>query len=317
MIERTEDHLGAYRRVRTGRGRARRPFVDTAGLDIRHDTVDGSTGAVPVRRYRTSGVGEGSVAPTVVWVHGGAFSHGGLDQLESHAVAVALARGGVDVVAVDYRRVPPWNPFRDAGPAPLAGIRYPLPLDDVAASFEAVLAAVDAAGGAVFLGGASAGACLSAAASLRAVRTGRRVPAGLLLAYGTYHAELPPITSELRSRIRGRHSLVQFRPATVRRMNRNYAGTVEAVRDPFAFPGGHDLTGMPPVLMLDADRDSLRASGDAFADGLAAAGVPVERHVIAGSTHGFLDRPRTDGFDEGIDRMRAWLARPTERTDSA
>lgn len=42
--------------------------------------------------------------------------------------------------------------------------------------------------------------------------------------------------------------------------------------DPFAFPGGHDLSGMPPTLVLDADRDSLRASGERFATELPTVG---------------------------------------------
>jgi len=263
------------------------------GLVITHDVRAGRHGEIPTRTYRASAA---DLGVTLVWLHGGAFSHGGLDQPESHAVAAAVAQSGITVVAVDYRRVPPWSWSRDAPPGRLPGIRYPIPLDDVID----VLTAAGIEAPVVVLGGASAGACLAAAASLRLVAEGCPVPSDLVLAYGTFHAQLPPINAELRSRIRGRHGLVQFRPTTVRRMNHNYAGSAEAMLDPYAFPGGHDLHGVPRALLLDADRDSLRASGESFATELAAAGTAVEHRVVAGSTHGFLNRPGSKEFDSGI-----------------
>jgi acetyl esterase/lipase len=90
-------------------------------------------------------------------------------------------------------------------------------------------------------------------------------------------------------------------------MNRNYVGSAEAMGDPFAFPGGHDLTGLPSTLVLDADRDSLRASGQRFAEELAGSGVPTTYRVIPESTHGFLDRPGKPSFSVGIDALVAWL----------
>ncbi|MBE8519321.1 alpha/beta hydrolase fold domain-containing protein, partial [Amycolatopsis sp. H6(2020)] len=208
----------------------------TAGLDIRDVAVPGRHGTIPVRRYRAGP----SPAGRLIWLHGGGFSGGGLDQLESHAVGAALARRGIDVIAVDYRRVPPWNPFRDPRPGSLTGIRFPVPLDDVVDAFDAIASER----GTALLGGASAGACLAAAAALRVHTEGRPMPAGLVLVYGCFHARLPPIPEELRRRIRGRHGFLQFRPGTVRRMHHNYAGSEEALADPLAFPGGHDL---PPL----------------------------------------------------------------------
>jgi acetyl esterase len=89
-------------------------------------------------------------------------------------------------------------------------------------------------------------------------------------------------------------------------MIRNYAGRVEAMADPFAFPGGHDLGGMPPTLVLDADRDSLRASGQRFAAELADRGVDVTHHIVPESTHGFLNRPGTPAFGVGNAQATRW-----------
>ena len=79
------------------------------------------------------------------------------------------------------------------------------------------------------------------------------------------------------------------------------------MQDPRAFPGGHDLTGLPDTLMLDADRDSLRASGGAFAEELRRAGVPLRYEVVPETPHGFLNRPGTPGYDAGVRIMTDWL----------
>jgi xylan 1,4-beta-xylosidase len=271
---------------------------------IRDDVVGGRGGPVRVRRYSPESTA--SRTETVVWIHGGAFAFGGLDQPESHAPALALAARGRQVIAVDYRLVPRFSYLRDPRPEPLTGIRCPAPVEDVIDVFTAVAAE---APGRVILGGASAGACLSAAAALHQRTTRGRVPDGLVLAYGIFHAELPPVSKELKARIRGRHSFGQFRPSTVRRMNLNYAGSVEAMQDPLAFPGGHDLAGLPSTLLIDADRDRLRASGDALHRELADAKVPVQRVVLLGTRHGFLNRPQTPAFDAGVSTIVDWLER--------
>lgn len=272
----------------------------------RNDTVPGRHGSIPLRRYRPRATAPRS-STLIVWLHGGGFSHGDLDMPEAHAVALALAEAGHPVITVDYRRVPSWRWWARPRPGVLGGVRYPVPVDDVSDVIGHLAGEPEASGHSLVLGGASAGACLAAGAALRALREGRAAAEGLLLAYGTFHAVLPPASPELRARIRGRHGLAQFRPATVERMNRNYAGRIEAMADPFAFPGGHDLAGMPRTLLLDADRDSLRASGEHLARELQADGVDATHHVVAGSTHGFLNRPAEPAFDEGIARAKRWL----------
>jgi len=270
------------------------------GVDVRDDVLTGRHGDIPIRHYSTR---SGADSAPLVWAHGGAFAAGGLDQLESHAVGAALAQRGTDVIAVDYRLVPRWNPWRDAPSGDLPGIRFPIPLDDVRDAFATIVGRHPDA----VLGGASAGACLSLAAALRQRDLGLPQPTRLILAYGTFHAELPALGAKLTARVRGIHSLLQFRPATVRRLNINYAGSEAAMRDVYAFPGGGDFTGLPPTLVLNADRDTLRASGDLLVEELEAARAPVMRRIVHGSTHGFLDRPRRPHFTEGIDVIAGWL----------
>lgn len=61
--------------------------------------------------------------------------------------------------------------------------------------------------------------------------------------------------------------------------------------------------------MIDAERDVMRASGERFADELAAADIEVERHVLPDSRHAFLNRPGTRDFDDTIERIVDWADR--------
>jgi acetyl esterase/lipase len=92
-------------------------------------------------------------------------------------------------------------------------------------------------------------------------------------------------------------------------MARNYVGRANLNRLPEAFPGGRDLTGCPPTLIVNSERDSLRASGEAFADELLAHGRPVEMSTEPGSSHGHLNRPRRTAFHQTISTVCTWLSR--------
>ncbi|MEW9870736.1 alpha/beta hydrolase [Arthrobacter sp. HS15c] len=283
--------------------------ADAPTKQVRENVKDtdfpGPNGPIPARLYGAPT----STGPVLMWLHGGSFSHGDLDMPEAHDVGLGLAARGVHVISVDYRRVPPWSPFRKPRPGKLPGVRFPVPVDDVTAAFDAVaLSASDSGrpGSRIALGGASAGACLAAAATW-GLSKGRERPSSLVLAYPTVHAQLPPMQPELKKKLRGVRGLWQFTPATVERMNRNYAGSLGAMTDPRAFPGGADLSTFPKALILNAEFDSLRASGDAFASELAAHHVPVENEYLPGTRHGFLNKPGTTGMNAGLDRIASWL----------
>jgi len=268
--------------------------------------VAGPHGPVPVRRYAPPA---GATArPPIVWVHGGGFFTGDLDLPETHEVARALAAAGFPVVTVGYRlaTIGPRPPSRRRAPS----IRYPVPVDDVVAVLRAVqaeqTAQTDLPPG-VLLGGASAGACLSAGAVLRLAADGAPPLSGVFFAYGFFHARLPELTREVRGLLRGRRRYTHL-PALLDLTNLNYTGSVAALAEPFAFAGGHPLHCFPPVLMLDAESDSMRVSGEQFARELTDAAVPVEYHVLPGTAHAFLNRPREAAFARAIDLITGWAA---------
>ena len=89
-------------------------------------------------------------------------------------------------------------------------------------------------------------------------------------------------------------------------MNRNYAGSEDALANRFAFPGGHDLHQFPRTLSINAEKDNMRASGDTFALELSTHGVDVQHHVLQGTRHAFLNRPGDDAFATAVSLIAKW-----------
>jgi acetyl esterase len=275
---------------------------DVVSID---DTIQGPHGPIPVRRYSPP-IGEVLIeSPLIVWVHGGGFFKGGLDQPESHDVARTLAAEGFRVVTVAYRLVT-LSLFRRASSK---SISFPVPVDDVLAVVREVQR--EAPNG-VILGGASAGACLAAGAVLRLAGDGGDALTGVFFAYGFFHSALPRRSRTLRGRLRGRRRFLHT-PTLLNLTNLNYAGKRTALSEPSAFPGGHPLHDFPPTLMIDADRDSMRASGGQFAQELSAAGITVDYHVLPEALHAFLNRPHDPSFTDGLRLIVDWARNPRSR----
>ena len=51
------------------------------------------------------------------------------------------------------------------------------------------------------------------------------------------------------------------------------------------------LDGLCPTVVINAEYDRLRASGEAFTAALALAGVDVRQVMVPGVLHGFLNQP--------------------------
>lgn len=267
--------------------------------DVRQAVVDGRNGAVPVRDYLPE---TRSTDRPLLWVHGGGFSAGGLDDGESDAPARAWAAAGRWVRTVDYRLAPRVSLLRDhalrEGPD-----RFPAGLHDVA---DVIIASTAAAGTPVDAAGASAGANLVAAAALLLRDDDGPVPRRLALAYGTFHSGPVP-GSEVYDRLRGPLARWAFNPRMLLRMNRNYVGDDRLLVPGLAFPGGSDLHGLPPTLVVDADNDRLHASGRLFAAELREAGVDVREEELR-AMHGFLGFPRSAAFGAGARMIREWFS---------
>lgn len=266
---------------------------------------------VGARVFRAADVPAAALGVSLVWMHGGGFFSGTMDMPEGQAVCAALAEAGVTCLNVDYRLAPVFG-RRSAQRAPDA-VRYPLPLDDCALAWDLLVDAAPAWGLAperMYVGGASAGGALAASLALRLLRAGTP-PAGAALAYPLLHAALPPAGPELARALRGHRRLGTFSAFSVRWMTTNYVGRANTARLPEALPGGQDLAGFPPTLIVNSERDSLRASGEQFADELRAHGRPVRVECEPGTRHGHLNRPGTPAFTRTIATFATWLTART------
>lgn len=256
--------------------------------------VTTSEGEVPGRLYRAPG----EVSAGLVWVHGGAFIAGDLNMPEAHWVSLYLASRSVSVLSLDYRKA-------------LHGLKYPAPSDDVLAGWLWAVENLDALGlgtaDDLHLGGASAGAALTAALTGRLRDGAGQMPASLLLAYPLVHAMLPALSEELLEKMADVPADLVFGPDFIREVNLNFVGSEDNFGDPHAFAGGGNLKGFPPVYIINSEADTLRASGELFAEQLEAAGVPVRMDTEPDSMHGHLDHPHSAPARNSVERLLCWL----------
>lgn len=97
-------------------------------------------------------------------------------------------------------------------------------------------------------------------------------------------------------------------PKMFHSMRESYLGALISNPPRYAMPGLADLDGLPPTLVLNAEYDDLRASGEAFSAALAAAGVDVEQVMVRGVLHGFLNLFTSfESVDDALERIAGHL----------
>jgi acetyl esterase len=251
-------------------------------VEIRDDVAPGPHGPVPVRIYGPP-TGERAGRPCLVWAHGGGFVGGNLDMREADWTAREVcARAGAVVVSVDYRLA-------------VDGLCYPVPHDDTVAAVcwvreRAAELGVDA--DRISIGGASAGANLTAGAVLKLRDRDGWLPRALVFVYGVAHPVVPPPSPALAAALAELPAVLAPPPGQRDDfLTLNYLGGALSSADGYAMPALAQLEGLCPVLVINAECDRLRASAEAFTAALAVAGVDVRQVMVRGLLHGFLNQP--------------------------
>ncbi|HWS46787.1 MAG TPA: alpha/beta hydrolase [Acidimicrobiia bacterium] len=238
---------------------------------------DRDAGGVPVRIYRPS---PDPGLPVIVYLHGGGWTIGSVEQFDPITRQVANAAGAI-VVSVDYRLAPE-HPF----PAGLEDCWHALRWTAEHAS------TFGGDGSRLAVMGDSAGGNLAAVCALQARDAGSPDLALQVLVY--------PVTD------------CDFTTSSYRENGDGYLLTEEQMRwffscyvrdgtDPTDWRvsplRARDVHGVAPALVLTAEYDPLRDEGEAYARKLAEEGVAVHKHRYDGMVHAFFGLSAT--FDAG------------------
>jgi acetyl esterase len=216
--------------------------------------------AVRVRLYRDA---PATPRPLLLWLHGGGFVGGSLDDIDVACAGLAR-RTGLTVLSLDYRLAPE-HPF----PAALHDT------DDTLAWLHEHGEAF-CGDGRVLAGGQSSGANLVAAACLLARDRGRPLVVRQVLCYPWLDLGDEPAGGVPRS------SDEWYR-------SQYLAGqAVTPLAAPLTAP---DLSGLPPALILGAGLDPLVDDARRYARRLEDAGVAVSYREYADTPHAFLNFP--------------------------
>ncbi|WP_409495366.1 alpha/beta hydrolase [Amycolatopsis sp. cmx-11-12] len=223
---------------------------------------------VRVRLYLPEAAG---AAPAFVWIHGGGWTIGSIDENEVASRAVCNA-AKVAVVAVDYRLAPE-NPFPAA----------PDDCYDVVEWLASGGAGEAVDPGRIAIGGESAGGNLSTVVSMMSRdRSGPPLAAQVLIC---------PVYGHPDDGFRSYADFAEGFGMTAGAMRfffDQYVSDPAQLNDPYLLPlRATDLTGLPPALVLTAEYDVLRDEGEEFARRLTDAGTRVEMTRYSGQIHGF------------------------------
>lgn len=167
--------------------------------------------------------------------------------------------------------------------------KFPAAVEDAFSAYQWVVNHASAIGGdplRVAVGGESAGGNLAAVTTLLALDRGARLPVYQLLVYPmTNHAFDSPSYQENATAQPLNKALMQW-------FWGHYLPSDADGQHPYASPlQAPDLSGLPPAMVITAEIDPLRSEGEAYANLLRAAGVPVVHNHYDGVMHEFFSMP--------------------------
>jgi acetyl esterase len=232
-------------------------------------TIPGPDGEIPVRIYGPDATGP---LPVLVWYHGGGWVIGSLETHDGLCRELVDAAGCL-VVSVDYRLAPEH--------------RFPAGVDDAYAAALWVsehAAEIGADPSKEAVGGDSAGGHLAAVTAMTARDRGTPPLVLQLLVYPALEHEFsrPSMIENADGYMLTTDGMRWFYRHTLNDPSEGDDPRVSPIR-------ADSLAGLPPAFVVTAEFDPLRDQGRAYADALAAAGVPVAGTTYDGVFHGFFN----------------------------
>jgi acetyl esterase len=243
---------------------------------VTNRTVRGPSGEFGIRIYTPRTLNAGERLPIILHYHGGGWVAGDLDSHDTISRYYCVHADAI-VVSVDYRLAPEH--------------KFPAAVDDCFAALMWVADHARELGGdsdRIAVTGDSAGGSLSAVVcQLAKARGGAPRIAFQALLYPSVDLDS---TSDYPSRRQFGGGEYFLSAADMSYFATQYLNNQASEgKDPRASPiAGRDLAALPPALVVTAGFDPLRDEGKAYADRLAAAGVPAEYRCVDGTIHAFV-----------------------------
>jgi acetyl esterase len=230
--------------------------------------IPGPGGDLPIRVYTPEGAAPFGL---VVYFHGGGWVVGNIDSHDGTCRSLTEVSGCV-VVSVDYRLAPE-DPFPAAADDAYAATRW-------VAEHAAELGGDPAR---LAVAGDSAGGNLAAVTARRCRDRGGPALAFQLLVYPALDHDF-----DRASYHENAEGYLLTRDDTMWFMG-HYCADPAQRDDPDVCPlRADDFTDLAPALIVTAEYDPLRDEGEAYAERLAQAGVPVRLRRYDGMVHGFF-----------------------------
>jgi len=247
--------------------------LDPPGRDrpvSREHTVPVDGAQIAVREYTPAGAS--GPLPALVYFHGGGWVIGNIESHEGLCARLATI-AGCRVFSADYRLAPEYP--------------FPVPLADCEAVFEWVVANAARLGvdpQRIAAGGDSAGGNLTAALCVSRRETGKSLPCLQLLIYPC--TDMNFATASCKECATGLFLTLEG----MKWFRGHYLRSEDEWSNPLASPLlAADLSDHPPAIVVTAGFDPLADEGDAYAERLRAAGVPVTLRSYDSLIHGFAN----------------------------
>ena len=258
--------------------------------------IPSTRGPIKARLYAEE---NGDPQSTLIYFHGGGFVVGNLETHDAVCRSLAHESSAV-VIAVDYALAPEK--------------KFPAAVEDAYAATLWTVANADRLGldaARISVGGDSAGGTLAIVTAMRCRHAGGPSLRSQVLFYPV--TDLSSYDTDSYRLLSEGYGLTR---AAMMWFAEQYLPTPESARQWEASPLlAPDLRGLPPALVITAEFDPLRDEGEAYAQRLQAAGVPVQLSRYPGMIHGFVAmRGLVSGGQHAITEAAAFLrAKATAR----